>query len=82
MISKIWLLNAILLSVAIILISFIVPSDLNSQVISSLTCTSNLGADLSLADCCYTLKTQCGFNECDLVHASGQVINVCKAVYG
>ena len=81
MISKIWVLNALLCCSAIILVSMVIPVDLNADVVSEFTCSSNMGAELSLADCCYTLKTQCGFKECDVVHASPQVRHLCKVVY-
>ena len=81
MMNKIWLLNAILMCSALYFASLIVPLDINGNVVSEFSCESNTGAPLTLSDCCYTLKTQCGFDSCSEVIATSNVIEICRAVY-
>ena len=81
MVNKIWVLNAILCCSALYFVSLIVPLDIGGNVVSEFTCESNTGTQLTLADCCYTLKTQCGFDSCSEVVATPNIIELCKAVY-
>lgn len=81
MISKVWLLNAILFCSTIYLLSGLTPMGVTGDISSDYSCQTTHGAELSLADCCYALYTQCNFESCEHAQTNSRIETFCEGVY-